>query len=405
MTDNGTKPARPLTGIRVLDAATFLAGPFCATTMADFGAEVIKIEHPRLGDPLRKLGTPVEGGETLWWLNDARNKKAITLDFAKAEGAELFKKLVKQADVVIENFRPGTMEKWGLGYEQLRAVNPAIVMVRVTAFGQDGPYKDRPGFARIAHAFSGLAHLVGEPGGKPLVPGSMGLADYLSGIYALVGALLALRYRERTGEGQFIDVALYETIFRFFDEMVPAFARFGEVREAMGADSPTIVPHSHYRCADGFWVAMACSSDKMFERLAIGMGRSEMARDPESSTMRARVKNREKIDAIVSEWVGRHNRDELVKICLEGEIPCGPVNNIADIFADPHFKARNNLFRVEDPEAGEVVVPGVVPRLSLTPGKIEHLGPHKSADTERVLSEWLGLDKEQIAGLRTREVI
>jgi crotonobetainyl-CoA:carnitine CoA-transferase CaiB-like acyl-CoA transferase len=405
MTDDTTKPAGPLTGIRVLDAATFLAGPFCATTMAEFGAEVIKIEHPKLGDPLRKLGTPVEGGETLWWLNDARNKKAITLDFAKVEGAELFKKLVKHADVVIENFRPGTMEKWGLGYEQLRAVNPAIVMVRVTAFGQDGPYKDRPGFARIAHAFSGLAHLVGERGGKPLVPGSMGLADYLSGVYALVGTLLALRYRERTGEGQFVDVALYETIFRFFDEMVPVFARFGEVRQAMGAESPTIVPHSHYRCADGSWVAIACSSDKMFERLAIKMGRPELVRDPESSTMLARVRNRERIDAIVSEWTGRHSRDELVKICLAGEIPCGPVNNIADIFADPHFKARNNLRRIEDPDAGEVVVPGVVPRLSLTPGTIEHLGPHKGVDTERVLSEWLGLNPEQIAELRAREVI
>ncbi len=405
MTDKTTKPAGPLTGIRVLDAATFLAGPFCATTMAEFGAEVIKIEHPTLGDPLRKLGTPVEGGETLWWLNDARNKKAITLDFAKAEGAELFKKLVKRADVVIENFRPGTMEKWGLGYEQLRAVNPAIVMVRVTAFGQDGPYKDRPGFARIAHAFSGLAHLVGERGGKPLVPGSMGLADYLSGVYALVGTLLALRYRDRTGEGQFVDVALYETIFRFFDEMVPVYARFGEVREAMGAESPTIVPHSHYRCADGSWAAIACSSDKMFERLAVAMARPELVRDPESSTMQARVKNREKIDAIVSEWTGRHSRDELVKICLAGEIPCGPVNNIADIFADPHFQARNNLRQIEDPDAGEVVVPGVVPRLSLTPGRIEHLGPHKGADTERVLSEWLGLNGEQIAELRAREVI
>jgi len=405
MTANGTRPAGPLTGIRVLDAATFLAGPFCATTMAEFGAEVIKLEHPGFGDPLRKLGTPVEGGETLWWLNDARNKKAITLDFAKAEGAELFKKLVKQADVVIENFRPGTMEKWGLGYEHLRVVNSAIVMVRVTAFGQDGPYKDRPGFARIAHAFSGLAHLVGEPGGKPLVPGSMGLADYLSGVYALVGALLALRYRELTGEGQFVDVALYETIFRFFDEMVPAFARFGQVRQAMGAESPTIVPHSHYRCSDGSWVAIACSSDKMFERLAVAIGRPELAHDPASSTMLARVKNREKIDAVVSEWVDHHKRDELVQICLEGEIPCGPVNDIADIFADPHFNARNNLFRIKDPEAGEVVVPGVVPRLSLTPGKIEHLGPHKGADTERVLSEWLGMNGREIAELRAREVI
>lgn len=399
------KSAKPLQGIRVLDAATFLAGPFCATTMAEFGAEVIKIEHPKFDDPLRKLGTVVEGGETLMWLSEARNKKAITLNLGLPEGAEIFKRMVKSADVVIENFRPGTMERWGLGYDALSAINPGIVMVRITAFGQDGPYKDRPGFARIAHAFSGLSYLIGEPGGKPLLPGAMGLGDYISGLYGLIGALMALRHRDLTGVGQYIDVALYESTFRMLDELVSVFARFGIVREPMGADTPTIVPHSHYRCADGSWVAIACSSDKMFDRLAKAMGRPELATLPAYADMPARVRNRDEVNEIVSAWIGRHKRDDLMRICLEAEIPCGPVNTVADIFADPHYRARGNLLKVQDPEAGEVVVPAVVPRLSRTPGTVEHLGRHKGVDTEAVLREDLGLTADQIAGLRFRGVI
>jgi len=399
------KSAKPLQGIRVLDAATFLAGPFCATTMAEFGAEVIKVEHPVFDDPLRKLGTVVEGGETLMFLSEARNKKAITLDLGVPEGAELFKRMVKTADVVIENFRPGTMERWGLGYDALSAVNPGIVMVRITAFGQDGPYKDRPGFARIAHAFSGLTYLVGEAGGKPLLPGAMGLADYISGLYGLIGALMALRHRDLTGAGQYIDVALYESTFRMLDELVPAFARFGTVREPMGAETPTIVPHSHYKCADDSWVAIACSSDKMFQRLITTMGRPELVTHPEYASMQSRVRNRDEINRIVSEWVARYKRDDLIQVCLENEIPCGPVNSVADIFADPHYRARGNLLKVEHPEAGEVVVPAVVPRLSLTPGTLEHLGAHKGADTDAVLRDLFELTVEQIAGLRERKVI
>jgi len=399
------KPGKPLQGIRVLDAATFLAGPFCATSMAEFGAEVIKVEHPVVDDPLRNLGTRVEGGETLMYLSEARNKKAITLDLGVPEGAELFKRMVKTADVLIENFRPGTMERWGLGYEALRAINPGIVMVRITAFGQDGPYKDRPGFARIAHAFSGLTYLVGETGGKPLLPGAMGLADYISGLYGLIGALMALRYRDLTGLGQYIDVALYESTFRMLDELVPAYARLGIVRQPMGAETPTIVPHSHYQCSDGSWVAVACSSDKMFQRLITTMGRPELVNDPEYATMQSRVRNRDGVNAMVAEWVGRYKRDDLIRICLENEIPCGPVNNVADIFADPHYRERGNLLKVEDPEAGEVVVPAVVPRLSLTPGTLNHLGRHKGSDTDSVLRELLSLTDEQLAGLRERKVI
>ncbi len=392
-----------LGGLRVLDAATFLAGPFCGTTMAEFGAEVIKIEHPKFGDPMRRVGTPVEGGDTLWWLSEARNKKAITLDLGKPQGAEIFKQLVKRSDVVIENFRPGTMERWGLGYEALAAINPKIVMVRITAYGQDGPYKDRPGFARIAHAFSGLAHLTGEPHGQPLVPGSTSLADYISGLYGLIGALVALRHRDLTGVGQYIDVALYESTFRLLDELAPLYARFGLVRQPMGAETATIVPHSHYQCADGKWVALACSNDKMFETLTVAMERPDLTKT--YPDMRSRVAKRGELNRIVSEWMGRYTRDELLRICLEADVPCGPINSIADIFADPHYHARGNLQKVNDPEAGEVVVPGVVPRLSRTPGRIKHLGPRKGADNEMVLRDLLGLSDAKIAELKAQRVI
>ncbi|MGH7987530.1 MAG: CaiB/BaiF CoA transferase family protein [Candidatus Binataceae bacterium] len=403
MTENARE--QPLSGIRVLDAATFLAGPFCATILSEFGAEVIKVEHPKIHDPLRDLGMRAENGETLMWLSEARNKKTITLNLSIPEGAEIFRKMVRRADIVVENFRPGTMERWGLGYEALSAINRGLVMVRISGYGQSGPYKDRPGFARVAHAFSGLSFLTGEADGRPAAPGSMALGDYLSGLYGALGSLLALRHREHTGVGQYIDVALYESVFRFLDELAPAFARFGFVRRRMGADVANIAPHSHYQCADGNWVALACSSDKMFERLAGAMGRPELAADEKFARMHARVANRDAINAIVAEWIGLHTRDELMRICLQAEIPCGPVNSIADIFADPHFAARGNLMKIEDAEVGELVLPSIVPRLSRTPGQITHLGRHQGADTDEVLHEWLGLEGTELAGLRTRGVI
>jgi crotonobetainyl-CoA:carnitine CoA-transferase CaiB-like acyl-CoA transferase len=395
----------PLSGIRVLDAATFLAGPFCATILSEFGAEVIKIEHPKIDDPLRNLGMKAENGETLIWLSESRNKRNITLNLGNPEGAKLFKELAAKADVVIENFRPGTMEKWDLGYEDLKAINPRLVMVRITAYGQTGPYKDRPGFARIAHAFSGISYLTGDPDGKPATQGAMGFGDYLSGLYGALGTMLALRHRDNTGLGQFIDVALYESVFRFLDELVPAFARFGFIRERLGADTAAIVPHSHYQCSDGSWIALACSSDKMFERLANAMRRPELASDPRYAGMHDRVAHRDEVNKIVAEWVRSYTRDELMSICLDAEVPCGPINTIADIFADPHYQARGNLVKVPDPELGEITIPSIVPRLSLTPGKIDHLGRHKGVDTDAVLSDWLGLDAARIAELRAHEVI
>jgi crotonobetainyl-CoA:carnitine CoA-transferase CaiB-like acyl-CoA transferase len=399
------KAKLPLEGIRVLDAATFLAGPFCATIFSEFGADVIKIEHPEFPDPMRNIGLKVETGDSLTWLSEGRNKRTATLNLGKPEGAELFKQLVKQADVVVENFRPGTMERWGLGYRDLAAIKPDIVMVRITAYGQEGPYKDRPGFARIGHAFSGLTYLAGEPDGPPVIPGSTSLGDYISGLYGAIGALMALRHRDRTGEGQYIDVALYESTFRLLDELAPAFAKFGVVRQRMGADTATIVPHSHYQCSDGQWVAIACSSDKIFEKLAQAMGRADLVASGTYETMQARVDNRDFINGIVGEWIGRHTRDELMAVCLANEIPCGPVNSIADIFADPHFKARGSLLSVQHPEVGEIVVPAVLPRLSKTPGRVTHLGRRHGADTGDVYGELLGLTAQKLAELKSRGIV
>jgi crotonobetainyl-CoA:carnitine CoA-transferase CaiB-like acyl-CoA transferase len=397
--------ALPLSDVRVLDVATFVAAPFCATMLAEFGADVIKVEHPIHGDPLRGLGRQAKGGETLTWLSEARNKRTMTLDLGKPEGAALFRQLVREADVVTENFRPGTMERWGLGYDALAQVNPRIVMARVSAYGQDGPYKDRPGFARIAHAFSGLTYLAGEAGQRPVIPGSTSLGDYITGLYAMIGVMMALRERERSGCGQYIDVALYESTFRLLDELAPSYAMFGVVRERMGADTATIVPHSHYRCADGNWVALACSSDKMFARLAGVMGRPELASDPNYATMPARIEHRDAVNALVSAWIGSQTRNELMAACIEAEVPCGPINSIADIFADPHFAARGNLVRMESAEAGEVIVPSVLPRLSRTPGRIEHLGRHKGEDTDAILTELLALSADRIAALRRDGIV
>lgn len=395
----------PLAGMRVLDASTFLAGPFCAGIFSEFGAEVIKVEHPDYPDPMRNIGMKSETGDSLTFLSEGRNKRTATLNLGKPEGAELFKRLAAQSDVVVENFRPGTMEKWGLGYKDLAAVKPDIVMVRITAYGQDGPYKDRPGFARIGHAVSGLTYLAGEPDGPPVIPGSTSLGDYISGLYGAVGALMALRHRDRTGEGQYIDVALYESTFRMLDELAPAFAKFGVVRQRMGADTATIVPHSHYQCGDGQWVALACSSDKIFEKLALAMDRPDLVAPGSYETMQARVDNRDFINGIVSAWIGGQTRDELMAICLAKEIPCGPVNSIADIFADPHFAARGSMVSVPDPQAGNVVIPAALPRLSKTPGRVAHLGRRHGADTEDVYRELLGLSSEELAALKARGVV
>jgi crotonobetainyl-CoA:carnitine CoA-transferase CaiB-like acyl-CoA transferase len=396
---------RALSGVRVLDVATFVAAPFCGTIMADFGAEVIKIEQPEGGDSLRKFGTLTECGDSLVWLSESRNKETITLDLRTPRGAELFRRLVAKSDVILENFRPGTLEKWGLGYEELRKIRPGLVMLRISAYGQTGPKKGEPGFARIAHAFAGLSYLSGEPDGPPVVPGSTSLADYISGMWGAIGVLLALKARDRHGIGQYIDIGLYESVFRLLDEIAPAYARYGFVRTRMGADTVNVVPHSHYQTSSGEWVAIACTNDRMFERLAAVIGRPELAQSPDYATSQARVQRRDIVNKIVADWIGQHGIEEVLSKCAAGGVPCGPVYSIADIFADPQYAARGNLIKVEDDRVGELVLPSSMPRLSETPAEFHHAGRALGADNQRIYEELLELKPAEIRELKAAKVI
>ena len=395
----------PMAGIRVLDAATFQAAPFCATILGEFGAEVIKVEQPGAGDPLRAYGTIDPCGDSYIWLSEARNKKSITLDLRNPKGKEIFKRLAGRCDVLCENFRPGTLEKWGLGYETLRADQPGLVMLRVSAYGQTGPDKDKPGFARIAHAFSGVSYLNGDPDRPPASPGIAALGDYLGGLYGALGVLLALRAREQSGEGQYIDVSLYEPIFRMLDEVAPVYAKRGIVRERMGADMALACPHSHYPTADGKWVAISCSSDKMFERLAGLMGRPELAAADAYGKTAARLAARDEMNRLVGDWTAGLDRDEVLRLCDAADMPAGPVYSIADIFADPQYAARGDLLKILDPRAGELVVPGVFPVLSETPGRLDHAGPALGAQNDEVYGGLLGMGADDIAALRRDGVI
>ena len=395
----------PLSDVRVLDIATFIAAPFCGTLLAEFGAEVIKVEQPGCGDSLRRLGTPTSCGDTYLWLSDSRNKKCVTLDLRQPEGAELFRKLVAHSDVILENFRPRTLEKWGLSYESLVAVNPKLVMLSVSGYGQTGPYNRMPGFARVAHAFSGLAYLAGEPGRAPVIPGSTSLADYLSGVFGAVGVLIALRHAERTGEGQRIDLALYESVFRMLDELAPVFAGTGVQREPMGSETAAVVPHSHYPTADGAWVAIACSSDRMWQRLARAMGREELGSDVRYATMPARIERRKELNRLVTEWTSSLMSPEVLERCRREDVPCSKLLSIREIFDDPQFAARENLLTVEDPRIGRLTVPAPVPQMSRTPPRLTHTGLALGASNEEVFREWLGLTESMMADLRARRII
>lgn len=366
---------KPMHGIRVLDLATFIAAPFATTILGEFGAEVIKIEHPAGGDPMRRFGTPTDAeGQTLAWLSEARNKQSVTLDLKSPADAEILKQLVRRSDVLAENFRPGTLEKWGLGPEVLHEINPRLVILRISGYGQTGPYRERPGFARIAHAVGGLTYLAGMPGGPPVTPGSTSLADYISGFYGAIGALLALRVAEQTGKGQVVDIALYESIFRVLDETAPLYASHGIVREREGRNTRNACPHGHFPCADGNWVAIACTSDKMWDRMARNvLGRADLAES--HPTTASRLQDRELIDGEVERFTKSLPMREVVEKCTAGDVPCGSVNSIADIFEDPHFAAREVLTRFMHDKLGEIVVPSALPRLSSTPGSIGHLGP------------------------------
>jgi crotonobetainyl-CoA:carnitine CoA-transferase CaiB-like acyl-CoA transferase len=396
---------RALEGVRVLDLSNVLAGPFCATVLGEFGADVVKVELPGKGDTMRGFGTMTATGATLNWLSEARNKRCVTLDLRKPAGLAIAKRLVAQSDIVVENFTTGTLEGWGLGYEDMKAVNPDVILVRITAYGQTGPYRDRPGFARIAHGFAGLAHLAGEPGGPPVIPGSTSLADYISGLYGALGALIAYIGRQRHGVGQTVDIGLYEGVFRMLDEMAAAYAKSGYVRQRMGADTVNVVPHSHYRTRDDKWIALACTNDRMWQRLCQAMDRLDLLAPDRYATMAQRLAERERVNAIVAGFVGGMDRDALLEHCRRHEVPAGPINTIADIFEDPQFAARQNLVEVFDPREGRVVVPNVLPKLSETPGELKWLGPDLGQHNDEIYRGRLGMSADEIERLRREAII
>jgi crotonobetainyl-CoA:carnitine CoA-transferase CaiB-like acyl-CoA transferase len=393
-----------LEGIRVLDLGTFIAGPHCATILGEFGAEVIKIEPPKTGDSLRRLGTNTDCGDTLVWLSEARNKKCVTLDLKSERGRDLLRQLAAKCDIVVENFRPGTLEKWGLGYEDLKKLNPGAILVRISAYGQDGPLRSQPGFARIAHAFSGLTYLAGEPGQVPVVPGSTSLADYMSGMYGAIGALVALQARKTSGEGQCVDLALYESVFRALDEIAPAYQKFGYVRERMGADTVNVCPHSHYQTRDAKWIAIACTSDQMFERLAEAMEQPELASGARFGPKDLRLAARDEVNEIVAKWVSSLDHQTVLERCTKLGVPASLIYSIADIFENAQYQARGNI-KMADSRIGRLAVPEVVPRLSSTPGEICWLGEGLGAHNDEIFQDLLGLKAEEISKLRTEGVI
>jgi crotonobetainyl-CoA:carnitine CoA-transferase CaiB-like acyl-CoA transferase len=396
-----------LAGVTVLDLATFLAAPLCATLLGELGADVIKVEQPGVGDDLRRLGrAAAPGAPSYWWLTEARNKKSVTCNLRHPEGQALVKRLVADTQVVTENFRPGTLERWHLGWDALAAVNPALVLVRVSGFGQTGPYRDRPGFGRIAAAFGGLAYVSGYPDRPPVSPGTPTVPDYLAGVFGAVGALAALRHAERTGQGQVVDVALYEPVLRVLDDAIAVYGGTGHVRERIGSGTESVVPHNHYQTRDGRWLAIACTNDRMFTRLLEAMGRRDLTADPRLGTTAARLAHREHVDGLVAGWVGALDLDAALAALEQAEVPAAPVMSVRDLLSNPHVQARDNVLRVAVDALGSVIMPGVVPSLSATPGRVRSPGPLvPGAHNEEIYCGRLGLSRPELDGLRERGVI
>ena len=393
-----------LDGLRVLDLATFVAAPFCCTLLGEFGAEVIKVEQPGGGDDLRRLGTPARPGLSYWWLVESRNKKAITCNLREPDGQALVKRLARDTDVLAENFRPGTLERWNLGWDALRRVRPRLVMVRISAFGQTGPYRERPGFGRIAAAMGGLSYLSGYPDRPPVTPGTPTIPDYLAGALAAFGALVALEHARRTGEGQVVDLGLYEPMLRMLDELIPVHGARGHVRERIGSGIEYVVPHNHYRARDGRWVAIACTNDRMFERLATAMARPDLA--AEFPTMGSRLQRRVELDELVQAWVASAEAPEVLARLDAAEVPCGLVASARDLFADPHVRARDNILEMPNPLGGLLSMIGIVPRLTATPGRVDRLGPVEvGADNEEIYCGRLGLTRDELRALADRGVV
>ena len=391
-----------LAGLKVLELGQLIAGPFAAKTLADFGAEVIKIEPPGTGDPLRKWRL-LKDGNSVWWQVQSRNKRSLALDLRQPEGQDVVRRLAVEADVLIENFRPGAMEGWGLGPEALLAANPRLIMLRVSGYGQTGPYRDRPGFGVVAEAMGGLRHLTAEPGRVPVRVG-VSIGDTLAALHGVIGILLALQHRHATGQGQVIDVALYEAVFNCMESLLPEFSAFGAVRGPAGSALPGIAPSNAYRCADGAYALVAGNGDSIFRRLMALIGRQDLADDPALADNAGRVQRVTEIDEAIGAWTARLTVDEVLEQLNGAAVPAGRIYTVADIAADPHYRARGMLDEVEMADGSRMAVPGVVPKLSATPGRHVRQAPTLGQDSDAVLRE-IGLTDDQIHALRERGIV
>ncbi|MAM58857.1 MAG: formyl-CoA transferase [Salinicola sp.] len=399
--------AQALAGLKVVELGQLIAGPFASKLLGEFGADVIKIEPPGTGDPLRKWRV-LKDDTSLWWHVQTRNKRSLALDLRSEEGQEIVRRLIDEADIVIENFRPGTLEKWGLGWEALSERNPGLIMVRISGYGQTGPYRDRPGFGVIGEAMGGLRYLSGHPD-QPSVRVGISIGDSLSALYGVIGALLALQERHRSGQGQYIDVALYESVFAMMESLIPEYDNAGVIREPSGSALPGITPSNAYPCASGDgegeeYVLIAGNGDSIFKRLMAAIGRQDLADDPRFAHNDGRSRHAELIDGAIADWTRRHRRDYVLDVLESAHVPVGYPYTAKDIVADPHYLAREMIETIRLGDGESLKVPGVLPKLSRTPGRIEGGGPALGQHTQTVLDE-LGIDRDTQAKMRERGVI
>ena len=407
-TTSSSPSTGPLAGLKVLELGQLIAGPFAAKTLADFGADIIKIEPPgdailgTGGDPLRKWRL-LKDGTSVWWQVQSRNKRSLALDLKQVEAQDIVRKLVLDADVVIENFRPGAMEKWGLGPDDLQKLNPRLIMLRISGYGQTGPYRDRPGFGVVAEAMSGLRHLTAEPGRVPVRVG-ISLGDTLAGLHGVIGILLALQHRHAHGVGQVVDVALYEAVFNCMESLLPEYSAFGAVRGAAGSALPGIAPSNAYLCKGEGYALIAGNGDSIFKRLMAVIGRNDLADDPALRDNAGRVARVAELDEAIGQWTAEHTIEVVLAALDKAAVPAGRIYTVADIAADPHYKARGMLDSVQMDDGTTLAVPGIVPKLSLTPGSHRRNAPTLGQDTDAVLHE-LGLTAVQIQGLKDKGIV
>lgn len=375
----------PLQGLKVLEMGTLIAGPFCARLFGEFGAEVIKIESPEGGDPLRQW-RKLYKGTSAWWLAQARNKKSIAVNLKAREGQDIVRKLAAKCDIVVENFRPGALEKWGLGWETLAAQNPRLVMVRLSGYGQTGPYRNRPGFGAIGESMGGLRHLTGYPDRAPCRVG-VSIGDSIAALYGVIGALMALHQRQTTGRGQIVDVALYEAVFSLMESLLPEYDLFDFVRERSGAALPGIVPSNTYPTRDAKYVVIGANSDSIFKRMMIAIGREDLANDRQLASNAGRVERTEELDVAIREWTMSHDLEQVLAVLEKAEVPAGKIYDITDIVNDAHYRARAMIEEHRLKDGHTVKLPGLVPKLSQTPGETRWIGPELGEHTEEVLAD------------------